>query len=93
MTSYSQWVFVKMVRRGDANESQATAILDRSNTRPSMAVPPELIGRIAPVRTPEFAVKTTFYTEQKNLLNQYITKLNPEILRGETGLSTGTFGT
>jgi hypothetical protein len=93
MTSYLQWVFVKMVRRGDANESQATAVLNPWNTRSSTAVPAELIGRIARIRTPEFAVKTTFYNEQKNLLNQYITKLHPEITRGETGPSTGTFGT
>jgi hypothetical protein len=75
-------VLVKALQSGDDHTAADAAVKNLLDK-----------GRIAPIRTPEFAVKTTFYTEQKNLLNQYITKLHPEIRRRETGPSTGTFGT
>ena len=38
-------------------------------------------------------MRTTFYAEQKSLLNQCVATLYPEMSRENRGLPTGTFGT
>jgi hypothetical protein len=57
------------------NTMKMQLVLDRWNTRPSTAVPPELIGRIAPTRTEGINLRGVFSFP----IEQYVEYLLPTL--------------
>ena len=68
------------------NTMQMQSILDRWNVRRATAVPPELIGRIAPTRTERINLRGAFSFP----IEQYAEQLLPSLSAAKSGPATAS---